>query len=142
MTQDITEEEKQNLKVSEPWIVKNGVGIQIMETLAVGAFLTALAIDLGASNLMIGVLAAIPHMAQLAQVPALFTVDRVRERRKVYLVAGFVARPMLLVIAIAALLPQKDLALTVIGIAFFLRYVAGAFLACAWSSWMRDLVPD
>ncbi|XOV89243.1 MAG: MFS transporter [Pseudomonadota bacterium] len=142
MTQEVTEAEKQDLAASERWIVRNGVGIQIMETLAVGAFLTALAIDLGASNLMIGVLAAIPHLAQLAQVPALFTVDRVRQRRKVYLIAGFVARPMLLVIAVAALLPQQELALTVIGVAFFLRYVAGAFLACAWSSWMRDLVPD
>ena len=131
-----------SLAASEPWIVRNGVGIQIMETLAVGAFLTALAVELGASNLMIGVLAAIPHIAQLAQVPALFTVEHVRVRRTVYQYAGFIARPMLLVIAVAALLPDPEIALLLIAIAFSLRYVAGAFLACAWSSWMRDLVPE
>ncbi|MDZ7685258.1 MAG: MFS transporter [Gammaproteobacteria bacterium] len=135
-------QDKNTLAASEPWIVRNGVGIQIMETLAVGAFLTALAVELGASNLMIGVLAAIPHFAQLAQVPALFVVDRVRVRRRVYQIAGLIARPMLLVIAAAALLPDPQLALLVIAAAFTLRYVAGAFLACAWSSWMRDLVPD
>jgi MFS family permease len=30
----------------------------------------------------------------------------------------------------------------VVFLAFFVRYVAGAFLSCAWNSWMRDLVPD
>lgn len=134
--------DKNSLAASERWIVRNGVGIQIMETLAVGAFLTALAVELGASNLMIGVLAAIPHFAQLAQIPALFVVERVRVRRRVYQTAGLVARPMLLVIAMAALLPNPQIALLVIAAAFTLRYVAGAFLACAWSSWMRDLVPD
>ena len=39
------------LAASEPWILRNGVGIQIMETLALGPFLTALAVELGASNL-------------------------------------------------------------------------------------------
>jgi hypothetical protein len=47
------------------WINRNGVGIQVMETLAVGAFLTAFALELGASNLVIGMLAAIPHLCQL-----------------------------------------------------------------------------
>ncbi len=132
----------QQLAASERWIMRNGIGIQIMETLAVGAFLTALAVDLGATNLTIGILAAIPHMAQLAQIPALFTVDHVRKRRKVYIAAGWVARPMLLVIALAALIPNQESALTLIAIAFTVRYVAGAFLAVSWSSWMRDLVPD
>ncbi|MCB1693601.1 MAG: MFS transporter [Pseudomonadales bacterium] len=131
-----------NLAESERWIVRNGLGIQVMETLAVGAFLTALAVELGASNLAIGVLAAIPHLAQLAQIPALFTVERLRERKRIYQAAGYVARPMLLVIAVSAVLPWQSTALFLIGFAFLLRYVAGAFLACAWSSWMRDLVPD
>ncbi|MDA0791492.1 MAG: hypothetical protein O2780_18810 [Proteobacteria bacterium] len=63
---DINQEERfqENVK----WIARNGVGIQVMETMAVGALLTAYAIQLGASNLVIGVLAAIPHLSQLAQI--------------------------------------------------------------------------
>jgi MFS family permease len=130
-----------DLRESERWIVRNGVGIQVMETLAVGAFLTALAVELGASNAVIGVLAAIPHLAQLAQIPALYAVERVRDRKRVYRVSGWVARPMLLVIALAAWLAPPQLALLLIVAAFAVRYVAGAFLSCAWNSWMRDLVP-
>lgn len=127
---------------SERWIVRNGVGIQIMETLAVGAFLTALAVELGAPNAVIGILAATPHLAQLAQLPALFTVERIRDRKRVYQWSGWVARPMLLVVAGAAWFAPDAAALAVIVAAFAVRYVAGAFLSCSWNSWMRDLVPD
>jgi len=131
-----------HLAESEPWIVRNGIGVQIMETLAVGAFLTALAVSLGAPNWMIGALAAIPHVAQIAQIPGVWVVEQVRNRRLVYSIAGSVARPMLLVIALSAVfLPPPWALWTIIG-AFFVRYVAGAFLSCAWNSWMRDLVPD
>ncbi|MEQ9450634.1 MAG: MFS transporter [Pseudomonadales bacterium] len=135
-------EPAEDLPQSETWIVRNGLGVQVMETLAVGAFLTALAVQLGAPNWMIGALAAIPHLAQIAQIPALWTVEKVRQRRRIYLLSGAVARPMLFVIAIAAVALPPMMALWVILLAFTLRYVAGAFLSCAWNSWMRDLVPE
>jgi len=124
------------------WIMRNGVGIQIMETLAVGAFLTAFAIQLGASNFTIGLLAAVPHLSQLAQIPALATVEHYRNRRRVYFVSGLIARPAMLIIGAAAFIPDTDVAIAVIVFAFALRYAMGAFLGCAWGSWMRDLVPD
>lgn len=113
-----------------------------METLAVGAILTAFAIELGASNFLIGLLASIPHLSQLAQLPAMFTVDRAQSRRAVYTWSGYVARPMFLVIALTVFLPSQELALAIVVAAFIVRYVAGAYLSCAWNSWMRDLVPD
>jgi MFS family permease len=113
-----------------------------METLAMGAILTAFAIQLGASNFLIGLLAAIPHLSQLAQLPAMYTVDRVTSRRAVYTWSGYVARPMFLVIGLTVFLPTEQLALAVIVLAFTVRYVAGAYLSCAWNTWMRELVPD
>lgn len=133
----LTDTDLRNIK----WINRNGVGIQVMETLAVGAFLTAFALELGASNLIIGVLAAIPHLCQLAQIPAVLVLDKVRSRRRVYSVSGWIARPMMLVIGFAAFLPAEQ-ALPVIVVAFTIRYLAGAFLSCSWNSWMRDLIPD
>jgi MFS family permease len=124
------------------YILRNGVGIQIMETLAVGAFLTAFALQKGASNFVIGLLAAIPHLSQLAQFPFVSLVDRWRNRRRVYLIAGWIARPMLLLIAVAAFLPPGWPSLTLICGAFAVRYMGGAGLAVAWNSWMRDLVPE
>jgi len=142
MSEPTTSSEQTHLQDSERWIVRNGVGVQIMETLAVGAFLTALAVQLGAPNWMIGALAAIPHIAQVAQVPALWTVERLRKRRMIYLVSGMIARPMLLVIAVAAVVYTGMQALWLILLAFAIRYAAGAFLSCSWNSWMRDLIPD
>lgn len=132
----------ERLTQSVPWIVRNGIGIQLMETLAVGAILTAFAIQLGASNFVIGLLAAIPHLSQLAQLVAMYVVDRVPSRRKVYTWSGYAARPMFLVIALSVFLPSSQLALAVIVVAFVVRYVAGAFLSCSWNTWMRDLVPE
>ncbi len=122
--------------------MRNGVGIQIMETLAVGAFLTAFAVQLGASNFTIGLLAAVPHLSQLAQIPALAVVERYRNRSRIYFISGLIARPAMLIIGAAAFIPDHDVALGVIVFAFALRYAMGAFLGCAWGSWMRDLVPD
>ena len=122
--------------------MRNGVGIQIMETLAVGSFLTAFAIQLGASNFTIGLLAAVPHLSQLAQIPALAVVERVRNRSRIYFISGLIARPAMLIIGAAAFIPNPDVAIAVIVFAFALRYAMGAFLGCAWGSWMRDLVPD
>ena len=136
---DVPEDERFQHNVK--WITRNGIGVQMMETLAVGAFLTAFALQLGASNLVIGVLAAIPHLSQLAQIPAAFTVERFRNRRRIYGISGLLARPMMLVIGGAAFLPS-DWALPVVLIAFTIRYTAGAFLSCSWNSWMRDLIPE
>ena len=122
--------------------MRNGVGIQIMETLAVGAFLTAFALKLGASNFTIGLLAAVPHLSQLAQIPALAVVERFRNRKRIYFISGLIARPAMLIIGAAAFIPDSDVALGVIVFAFVLRYAMGAFLGCAWGSWMRDLIPD
>ena len=131
-----------DLADSERWIVRNGVGVQIMETLSVGALLVALVVHLGAPNWMIGALAAIPHISQLAQLPALWAVDRATHRRRVYALNGLVARPMLLIIGLAAVALPPEAALWVIFACFSVRYVAGAFLSCSWNSWMRDLIPD
>ena len=64
------------------WLVRNGVGVQVMETLTTGALLTAFALELGASNFVIGILAAVPHLAQLSQIPGVFMVSRMRKRRR------------------------------------------------------------
>ena len=84
------------------WLVRNGVGGQMMETLSVGAFMTAYALELGATNLAIGLLAAIPHITQLLQLAGVPLADRLRNRRLLSIVAAGLSRPMFLVIAAAA----------------------------------------
>jgi MFS family permease len=123
------------------WYVRNGMYFKIMESLSIGVFLTAYALNLGASNLVIGVLAAIPSLTQLAQLPAVYLVERMSSRRIVAVFLTLASRLFLLVAALAALLAPSSLALLVLVIAFALRYVLGAVGGCALNSWMRDFLP-
>jgi len=50
-------------------VIRDGLASQAMATLTGGALLGAFALKLGASNLMIGLLAAIPPLAQLIRSP-------------------------------------------------------------------------
>jgi MFS family permease len=124
------------------WLRRNGVAGQIQETLSYGTFLVAFAVELGATNFMIGLFAAIPHLVQIAQLPAIYLVEKVRNRRLIGVVAGAVSRPMLLVTASAALVADRDLALVLLGVGMAGRYLFGAVIACAWNTWIRDVVPE
>ncbi len=124
-----------------PWVVRNGLAAQVMETLAIGPFLVAYALAFNASNLVIGLLAAIPFLTQFLQLPAVGLVEGIRKRKLLSVVFASLSRPMLLVMALAAFMhePQWALALLLIGLTG--RYSLGAFVGCAWNSWMHDLVP-
>ena len=67
-----------------------------------GVILTAFALHLGASNLMVGVLASIPFLAQLLQVPAIGLVERWRRRKQIAVVTSVIGRAMLAVMAAVA----------------------------------------
>lgn len=124
------------------WLHRNGLGSQVMDSLTLGAFLTAFALELGASNAVIGLLAAIPYITQIAQIGGVYLTDRVRNRRLMSVVFTIVSRPMYLLMAAAALVASSSVALALLVVAFTLRYLATAFMASAWNSWVRDLVPE
>ena len=124
------------------WLVRNGVWSQGMETLALGPILVAYALYLDASNLAIGLLAALPNLGQLALLPAVQAVEKVRRRRFLAVVFGAASRPMLLVMALAVLMPTKEAGLALLLTGLTLRYTLGAFVGCSFNSWMRDLVPE
>jgi hypothetical protein len=75
----------------------HGLGAQAMDTLSVGAFITAFALELGASNIVIGLLAAIPHLTQVLQICGVYIDDRWRNRRLISVVFTSLSRPMFLV---------------------------------------------
>lgn len=124
------------------WLVRNGVTGKMMDTLAVGAFLTAFALQLGASYLFIGILASIPHLGNVGQVIGVWLIERMRRRKAICVGLGFVVRPMLAIVAAAALIPQTSLALGLVMAALVVRYLFGSVILCSWNSWVRDLVPE
>jgi MFS family permease len=108
--------------------------------LTTGVILTAYALHLGANNFAIGLLAAIPFLAQLAQTPAILLVEKLRERKRIAVLSSIIGRSMM---AIMALLPLAgSFALPLLVLTTLILCVMGAVGGCAWNAWMRDLAPE
>jgi MFS family permease len=123
-------------------VVYDGICSQVMATLVGGAFLVAFALNVGASNKVIGFLAAVGPLSQILQLPSVLLIDRMRVRKLLTIVT---ALPSRLVWVGIALLPwiappewRLPLFLLGLGVSAALGTVSGA----AWNPWMRDLIPE
>jgi len=123
-------------------IIVDGLVAQAMVTLTTGVFLVALALHLGASNFVIGLLAGIVPIMQLLQIPAIFLVERARNRRAVATLASLFSRAFLLVIAFIPFLLSGQAALTLLLGTVTLKAALSAVANCSWNSWMRDVIPQ
>ena len=112
-------------------LVWDGVFAQALGVFTGGTLLTGCALELGASPAYIGLLAAIPFFAQLAHVPAVVLIERLRRRRAICLVATLSARLMLLPLAAVPLIANRDLALSLLLAAFAVLTPLGAIGGCA-----------
>ncbi|PIS26917.1 MAG: MFS transporter [bacterium (Candidatus Stahlbacteria) CG08_land_8_20_14_0_20_40_26] len=135
----LTEEEIQSGLGS---IIREGLATQMMVTLTGGVFLVAFALKLGASNLVIGLLAAIPPLAQLIQIPSIYLVEKYRVRRTITVYAAALSRIFWLPIAVIPLLFSIQAGLTFLIIALALNAAFAGVGGCSWNSWMRDLIPQ
>lgn len=106
--------------------------------------LAAFALALGANNLQIGIMAAIPFITQPIQIPVILLVERLRRRKAIVLASWVPAQAMWILVALIPLIVDGPgpLALTfLLGFLAF-RGILVAVTNCAWSSWEKDLVPQ
>ncbi len=120
----------------------DGVTTQVMGALTGGAILVAFALHLGASNTVIGLLAAIGPLTQLLQLPSILLVERLRRRKLVVVAALGLARTFWLLLAALVWLRSGDagVALLLVCVACFFAF--SSLGAAAFNSWKRDLLPD
>jgi MFS family permease len=111
-----------------------------MGILTTGVFLAGIAVAMAASNFAIGVLAAVPFIAQLLQIPAVFVIERWRSRRRVSVWSSGIGRCFLLASAATPFLGGNAAVVALIATVAVHQSMA-AVSGCAWNSWMRDLVP-
>ncbi|HSW57319.1 MAG TPA: MFS transporter [Dehalococcoidales bacterium] len=113
-------------------------------SITTSGLLAAFALALGANNMQIGILAAIPFLMQLLQIPAILLVERLRRRKAIAVTTWFVAQlfwfPM-------ALIPfffevPSAAAISALLVLLAIRGVFSAVTNCSWNSWIRDLVPQ
>jgi len=122
-------------------VIKDGLATQTMGTLTGGVFLVAFALKLGASNLVIGLLAAIPPLAQLMQLPAIYLVEKYKIRKAICVYASALSRIFWLFIAMIPFLFSPKAGLSFLLLAILLNSAFAAISSVSWNSWMRDLVP-
>lgn len=109
--------------------------------LTTGVILTAFALHLGASNVMVGVLASAPFLSQLLQLPTILLVERLRTRKRIAVITSLIGRLMLGVMAATAFFAGPA-SLWVFLVAQFVLCGLGAVGSCAWNAWLRDLAPE
>jgi MFS family permease len=131
-----------DIKKGLSFIIRDGLATQAMVTLTSGIFLVAFGLQLGASNTVIGLLAAIPPLAELIQMPAISIVENVRNRRLICVCASIVARLFWIIIALIPFLFGPTAAVPVLIISLVLYGSISAISHCSWNSWMRDFVPQ
>lgn len=123
-------------------VVRDGITSQIKMTLTESIFLIAFAVALGASNAVIGLIAAIPPLAQLLQIPSIVLVERTKTRRKICVLASVASRLSILIMVFIPLLAPGIQGLLLMLVAVTIHAVFNAASTAAWNSWMKDLIPQ
>jgi MFS family permease len=135
------EESAAAMKIS----IYDGFFAQTFAILTGGVFLPAFALALGANNLHIGVLAAIPFFANLFQLAGSFFVEKYAVRKKFCIATSGLHRLLWIpaVIFFAFFAPaQKGLLLGILLAFVVLVNIFAALSGVAWLSWMTDIVPE
>ncbi len=116
---------------------------QGMTSLSTGAFLSAFALYLGASYVIVGLLNALIPLAQVLQIPATFLIEKYPKRKFIALFGLTLSRVAIL---LCGLIPLFFIKIHVLPVFFILYiiYVSSANIGgCAFSTWFRDFFnPD
>ena len=113
-----------------------------MDSLTGGAFLVAFALLLGASNTVVGLLAAVSPLMQLFQIPAVYLVERSPSRKALVVRNSVLSRISWLVIAVIPWLVAPEQRVHVLLMCLFLFFGLGTISACGYNPWIRDFVPQ
>ena len=120
-----------------------GLASGAMFSLGSGGFMAAYALALGANNLEVGILAALPFISQVVRLPAILLLERFRARKALGLPALILSHMSWLPVGAVPFLLDTPGKLAVVLVILFLAF-RGLF-APVWvttsTSWIRELVP-
>jgi MFS family permease len=122
-------------------LVQDSAWASLAGSLYGGVILVGFALELGASPSLVGLLGAIPLLAQAAQLPAIALVERLRRRRVIAVTAVSAARVVILALAAVPYLSDRTTQLALVVAAQIGITVLGAFGGCSLNSWLHELLP-
>ena len=122
-------------------LVRDAAWASLTGSLYGGVILVGFALALGAGPFVIGVLGAIPFIGQIAQLPAIALVERVRQRRKIAVLSVTVSRTLILLLALVPMLPLADARLSFLLAGQLVITLLGSLAGCSINSWLHQLLP-
>lgn len=123
------------------FVTKDGLFTEAMVAFTGGTFLVAMAMQMGASNFQIGLLAALPTLSNIFQLVSIWLVQRYNNRRAISVISSVCARFPLLVIGVLPFVFPAGTSINVLIFLLFFHYFLGSISGASWNSWMKDLVP-
>lgn len=124
------------------YLYVDGLCAHAMALLVTGAFLPGMALALGASSFVIGVLASLAPMSQMMQIPAILLVERLGLRKLITVVLAFISRVSLLFVILIPFFVPENWRVSAFMFCMILFFCAGSIGACSWGSWIKDIVPE
>jgi len=133
-----------DIKSGLRWMTWEGAVSNGFSSITTSGILAAFALALGATNLQIGILAAIPFLMQPLQIPAIFLVDKLKKRKAIATVCWLFAQLVWFPIALIPLYMKTPGggAISMLLLLMAIRNIFGAICNCAWNPWIRDLIPQ
>jgi len=117
----------------------DGVASQIMFSLLTASIISSYLVSINADPSIIGLVAAIPFISQLIQIPSVIFAEKF-SRKKISVLANFISRSSLLVTGIVLYINGHSAILPFV-ILFAIYNLFKEVSTVAWNSWMRDLIP-
>jgi len=121
-------------------LVKDAAWASMVGALYGGVILVGFALELGATPWHIGVLSAIPFFAQIAQLPTIALIERLRARRKIAVLAVSLSRLMIAGLALLAFVSDRHAALAMLLAAQVVITLFGSVGGCAVNAWLHQLL--
>ena len=122
-------------------MAKQGVAAQVKTTLTESVFLVGFALLLQAPNTIIGILAAIPSVTQLLQIPSIVLIEKYRNRRQLNFLTQLGNRFGILFMAMIPFIAVGQVSLILLIGAMLIQSVFTSIGSPSWNSWLTDLVP-
>ncbi|HEX2542035.1 MAG TPA: MFS transporter [Caldimonas sp.] len=129
------------LEAGERALVLDAAWASLTGALSSGVVLAAFAIALGAGPMVIGLLAAIPLLAQVAQLPAILLIERYRERKRIGVIAITASRFVILAMAALPFLTDRQATLSLLVLAQAIISILVSAGSCSVNSWLHQLIP-
>jgi MFS family permease len=133
---------EKDLQKGEKDLVLDAAWATMTGALSGGVVLVAFALSLGAGPMIIGLLSAIPFIAQIAQLPSIALIEHVRKRKRVGVVVITTSRIVILLLVFIPFIPDKRIALTLLIAGQVAIALLGSICACAVNSWLHQLIPS